>query len=121
MVQDELINLAEMDLAELQAAATLRAEERRTAERLRQDKLEEDWRSRNLFAEAYGSGDEFLVAVMRGTHFGVEVGEIEQCRRGNYRYARRTGDCLPADIERLRAAGLNIVVRGRRAKIEADE
>lgn len=119
MVQNELIDLAAMDAAELQAAATLRAEERRTAERLRQNRFDEDWKSRNLFAEAYGSGDEFLVAVMRGTHFGVEIGEIEQCRRGNYRYARRTGDCLPADIERLRAAGLNIVVRGRRAKIEA--
>lgn len=118
-MQNELIDLAEMDAAELQAAAKVRAEERRVAERLRQDKLDEDWKSRNLFAEAYGSGDEFLVAVMRGTHFGVEIGEVKQCRLGSYRYARRIGDCLPADIERLRAAGLNIVVRGRRAKIEA--
>lgn len=120
-MQNELIDLAEMDAAELQAAAKARAEERRTAERLRQDKLDEDWATRNLFSEAYGSGDEFLVAVMRGTHFGVEVGEIEQCRRGRYRYALRTGDCLPADIERLRAAGVDIVVKGRRARIEASE
>lgn len=104
MQNEELIDLAGMDAAELQAAAKARAAERKAAERRRQEQLDADFATRLLFGEAYGSGDEFLVAVMRGTHFGVEIGEVQQCRRG--------GLPLRAAHWRLFAGGHRTAARG---------